>query len=118
MVHSAVAVDMGLYGDVWFGREEQTMLGLGYQELLVILVIVLVLFGGSKLPDLAKSLGKSMKEFKKGIGAEPEAEQTPKPQPAAPTIPASPQACGYCKNPLEADRAHCPRCGTPVVSGP
>ena len=47
------------------------MFGLGYQELLLILVIVLVLFGGSKLPDLAKSLGKSMKEFKKGIAAEP-----------------------------------------------
>ena len=48
------------------------MFGLGYQELLLILVIVLVLFGGGKLPDLAKSLGKSMKEFKKGIAAEPE----------------------------------------------
>ena len=46
---------------------------------LVILVIVLVLFGGSKLPDLANSLGRSMKEFKKGIGAEPEAEQAPTP---------------------------------------
>src|SRR6266498_3831130 len=33
------------------------MFGLGAQELVVILVIVLVLFGGSKLPDLAKSLG-------------------------------------------------------------
>ena len=41
------------------------MFGMGSQELLLILVIVLVLFGGSKLPDLAKSLGKSMKEFKK-----------------------------------------------------
>src|SRR6266851_2051597 len=81
------------------------MFGMGSQELLLILVIVLVLFGGSKLPGLAKSLGKSMKEFKKGIGAEPEAEQTPKPQPAAPTIPAPPQACGYCKNPLEGDWA-------------
>ncbi len=39
------------------------MFGMGSQELLLILVIVLVLFGGSKLPDLAKSLGKSMKEF-------------------------------------------------------
>lgn len=90
------------------------MFGMGSQELLLILVIVLVLFGGSKLPDLARSLGKSMKEFKKGIGAEPEAEQTPKAEPAALTIP----ACGYCKNPLEAGWAHCPRCGTPVVPGP
>jgi len=36
------------------------MFGMGSQELLLILVIVLVLFGGSKLPDLAKSLGKSV----------------------------------------------------------
>ena len=43
------------------------MFGLGYQELLLILVIVLVMFGGSKLPGLAKSLGSSLTEFKKGI---------------------------------------------------
>ncbi len=43
------------------------MFGLGYQELLIILVIVLVLFGAKRLPDLAKSLGSSVKEFKKGV---------------------------------------------------
>ena len=43
------------------------MFGLGYQELLVILVIVLILFGANRLPDLARSLGSSVKEFKKGI---------------------------------------------------
>ena len=43
------------------------MFGLGTQELLVILVIVLVMFGGSKLPEIARALGKSMNEFKKGI---------------------------------------------------
>jgi sec-independent protein translocase protein TatA len=43
------------------------MFGLGTQELLIILVIVLVLFGASRLPDLARSLGSSMKEFKKGM---------------------------------------------------
>ena len=43
------------------------MFGLGYQELLIILVIVLVLFGANRLPELAKSLGSSVKEFKKGI---------------------------------------------------
>jgi sec-independent protein translocase protein TatA len=94
------------------------MFGIGYQELMVILVIVLVLFGGSKLPDLAKSLGRSMKEFKKGIGAEPEEEQVPKPQPVVSASPAPPQTCGYCKNPLAAGWAHCPRCGTPVASAP
>jgi sec-independent protein translocase protein TatA len=40
-------------------------LPLGMPELIIILVILLVLFGGSKLPSLAKGLGQSMKEFKK-----------------------------------------------------
>jgi len=43
------------------------MFGLGYQELLIILVIVLILFGASRLPELARSLGSSVKEFKKGV---------------------------------------------------
>jgi len=43
------------------------MFGLGAQELLIILLIVLVLFGGSKLPNLARSLGSSVREFKKGV---------------------------------------------------
>ncbi len=43
------------------------MFGLGYQELLIILLIVLILFGAQRLPDLARSLGSSVKEFKKGV---------------------------------------------------
>jgi sec-independent protein translocase protein TatA len=40
---------------------------LGPTELIIILAIVLLLFGGKKLPSLARSLGKSSKEFKKGL---------------------------------------------------
>jgi sec-independent protein translocase protein TatA len=39
--------------------------GLGGSELLLILAIVVLLFGGAKLPELARGLGKSIKEFKK-----------------------------------------------------
>ncbi|MBU7043759.1 MAG: twin-arginine translocase TatA/TatE family subunit [Theionarchaea archaeon] len=43
------------------------MLGLGTQELILILLILLLLFGVNKLPELARSLGLSMKEFKKAM---------------------------------------------------
>jgi sec-independent protein translocase protein TatA len=39
----------------------------GGPELIIILVVVLVLFGGSQLPKLAKNLGKAQKEFKDGM---------------------------------------------------
>ncbi len=45
------------------------MFGLGTTELLVILVIALVIFGGSKLPELGASLGKGIRNFKKGFSA-------------------------------------------------
>jgi|TARA_Y100001949_G_C15975616_1_gene325893 sec-independent protein translocase protein TatA len=43
---------------------------LGGSELIIILIIVLVLFGGAKLPKLARSLGQAQKEFKDGMNDE------------------------------------------------
>jgi sec-independent protein translocase protein TatA len=84
---------------------------IGSQDLLVGLAIVLVLFGAKKLPELAASLGKSMKEFKKGV-SEPEEEEPPRP-PGPPTVTATAlRPCPACKMSLEPDWSHCPRCGT------
>ncbi len=40
--------------------------GIGAQELLLILLIILLLFGARKIPEIARGLGKSVAEFKKG----------------------------------------------------
>ena len=52
------------------------ILGLGTSELAIILVIVVLLFGGKKLPELAKSVGTSVKELRKGIRDEVKSEKT------------------------------------------
>ncbi len=48
------------------------MFGLGFQELVVILLIVVVLFGASRLPQLGKGLGEGISNFKRGLkGGDP-----------------------------------------------
>ncbi len=56
------------------------MFGLGMPELLVILVIVVVIFGGSRLPQLGKGLGEAIRGFKKGLSSEDEGPSSGKDQ--------------------------------------
>jgi sec-independent protein translocase protein TatA len=58
-------------------------MNIGWQEILLILLIVLILFGAKKIPELAKGLGRGVKEFKKGLKDEidiPDDEDKKKPE--------------------------------------
>jgi sec-independent protein translocase protein TatA len=59
----------GIYFEINGGEQgkESIMPALGFQELLIILAILMLLFGARRLPELAKGLGKSVSEFRKGI---------------------------------------------------
>jgi sec-independent protein translocase protein TatA len=67
-------------------------MNLGPTELIIILVIVLLLFGTTRLPKLARSLGEASKEFKKGVNEreQEEAAQATQSAPVAPTTPPAP----------------------------
>lgn len=55
---------------------------IGGQEILIILVIVLVLFGGKKIPELMRGLGKGVKEYKNAVnGVEDEVRQATEEKP-------------------------------------
>ena len=53
------------------------MFGLGFPELIIILVIVLVLFGANKLPEIGAGMGKAIKNFKKATTEPDEIDVTP-----------------------------------------
>jgi sec-independent protein translocase protein TatA len=52
--------------------------GFGLQELIIIMVIALVIFGGKKLPEVGSGLGKAIREFKRGTSEPDEIDVTPK----------------------------------------
>ncbi|MBQ6192169.1 MAG: twin-arginine translocase TatA/TatE family subunit [Bacteroidaceae bacterium] len=59
---------------------------LGSQEIIIIALVILLLFGGKKIPELMRGLGKGVSQFKKGmndieqeINAEPEKKEVPRP---------------------------------------
>jgi sec-independent protein translocase protein TatA len=56
------------------------MFGLGVPELLIILVIILIMFGAGKLPEIGEGLGKGIKNFRRATKAPDEIDVTPKKQ--------------------------------------
>lgn len=74
---------------------------IGTQDLILGALIVIVLFGAKRLPELMGALGKSMKEFKKGVSADGEEEGQAQPESSKPAIPQIARTCGSCKAPLD-----------------
>ncbi len=69
-----------------FSNLTLAIFGLGTTEMLLVLAVVILLFGAKKLPELAKGMGKSIKEFKKASNETDEeasegAEKKPAPKP-------------------------------------
>jgi sec-independent protein translocase protein TatA len=56
-------------------KDFKIMFGLGMQEILVLALIILLLFGGKKIPELMKGLGKGVKSFKEGMNEVTEVEE-------------------------------------------
>lgn len=61
-------------------------MGLGGDKLIIILILVLILFGGAKIPEMMRGLGQGMKEFKKATRDDDDVPSAP---PAAPTATSS-----------------------------
>ena len=56
------------------------MFGFGkVEELAIVLIIILVLFGGKKLPELSRSIGESIKELRKGVKGDTVSDKDKKP---------------------------------------
>lgn len=70
-------IEFSSYG-VINGRYHMIGGGIGMPELIVVLVIVLIIFGAGKLPEIGKGLGKGIRNFRKATSGMDEIDVTPK----------------------------------------
>ena len=91
---------------------------LGTQDLVIGLVLALFFFGAKRLPEMARSLGKSMQEFKKGVAGDAAEESSqPSGESHAVTTATASRTCPSCQTALDAEWKHCPRCGASTDTG-
>jgi sec-independent protein translocase protein TatA len=72
-------------------------------DLIIVAVIVLVIFGGSKIPQLARSLGEAQREFKKGVSGDGTAKATATESTSSAAATADPPAAAAADQPAAAD---------------
>jgi len=77
--------------------------GIGTGELVILLVVLLLVFGAKRLPEMGRSLGKGMREFKEGVAGAQESVDEPVPPPARELPPASSQPDSE-ESPAETER--------------
>ncbi len=64
--------------------------GVGFPELIVLLVVLLLVFGAKRLPEMGRSLGKGMREFKDGVSGVEDSVTEPSPPAELPTVRTTP----------------------------
>jgi sec-independent protein translocase protein TatA len=80
--------------------------GISLPELLILLVVLLLVFGAKRLPEMGRSLGKGMREFKDGVSGLDDSEPSTAPAPAPPQQlqAASSEPAGTATAPVETER--------------
>ena len=93
------------------------MFGIGVPELILILVVGLIVFGPGKLPEMGRSLGKGIREFRKASNALTATINAPEPPPAPPVAtPAAQPAAQPAAAPTEAQAAPAAPTATPTAA--
>jgi len=77
--------------------------GISIWELLILLIVLLLIFGAKRLPEMGRSLGKGMREFKDSVTGVEEAVRTPTPSSPAELPPSAPEP------PAQADESEAER---------
>lgn len=92
------------------------MFGIGVPELILILVVGLIVFGPGKLPEMGRSLGKGIREFRKASNALTAAINAPEPPPAPPTAQTTAQPAQTVQATTEATTAAPTPTATPTAA--